>query len=101
MKRLERSVQGDLEDRAASELAIRTVSPAGLRRPIEVPIGSLDQSTARTRSVRTVEGVERRQDPVRRDSENRSPAVVEPALRRGSVEIPIRGLDQPRIRSVA
>ena len=102
MKRRELAAWGEPKDRANVE------GPAILRRPVEVPIGGLNQCPW-SRAVRHFEAVQRRECAAWGDFEDRattgaavsSSAGGGPALRRCAVEVSIRAQEQPRFRVVA
>jgi hypothetical protein len=102
VERGQRTVRGDLEDRAAA------VGPTNVRRPVENPTAA-NESRAGLRAVRTIiavalqtKGVERGQRAIARDLENCATAggdvvtvvIIDSAQKRGSVKGPIGVLDQ-------
>jgi len=101
VQRGQRACRCDFEDRATGAIGTVLVSPASVRRPVEVPVGGLDQPCVGIGAVDQVKAVQCRQRARGRDFENRPTASDCGAssshvagVARCSVQGPVGALDQ-------
>jgi hypothetical protein len=99
VQRGQRTARSDFEHRAAEV----DVAPAEAGGSVEIAVGALKQGPERLFPVRAVEGVQHGQCAGWGDFENRTESWFggPAAVRRGSVEVPVRSLNQRRRGSVA